>query len=380
MLLTIVLDDELKVRQWRGDPHAFEGSRLSLEIGRSFLSSVSMRDRARIERWIANSRFESPAPAYFSLIDQQLRYIHASGQLVFFEHDGAGSYCLSVSVLGNSANPDAFEQIAQSVSILSKIVSNAVEAIWCIEFLTPVDLDTSDDQIVDQFFENPCRWLICNQAVLRLYGVPEDVDILSQPVSRYFSRSAANVRYVRNLIKSDYWIDSALSIDLRHDGKPLYVENSVRSEIVENKLLKFWGTMHNVTESRTSQRMHRMERRSLESAFSSIPVMIIVLSSDGKIAEMNPACELTLGLHRNDWIGRPIGELVVLPDLLDRARIGEVTSALTFRKGVSAEARSGEFFIHARQTLEGGMPVGYVLTILPSGMALGNVAEMNDAV
>ena len=380
MLLTIVLDDELKVREWRGNPPAFEGSRLSLKVGRSFLNSISMRDRARIGRWIANSRFESPAPAYFSLIDQQLRYIHASGQLVFFEHDGTGSYCLSVSVLGYSANPGAFEQITQSVSILTKIVSNAVEAIWCIEFLTPVDLDKSDAEIVDQFFENPCRWLICNQAVLRLYGVPDDVDILSQPVSRYFSRSAANVRYVRNLIKSDYWIDSALSIDLRHDGNPLYVENSVRSEIVDNKLLKFWGTMHNVTESRTSQRMYRMERRSLESAFSSIPIMVIVLSSDRKVAEMNSACELTLGLHRNDWIGRPIGELFVLPDLLDRARIGDVRSTLTFRRGVPAETTPGEFQIHARQTLDGGMPVGYVLTILPSGMTPGNVAELNDAV
>jgi len=125
--------------------------------------------------------------------------------------------------------------------LLRQIADTGNEAHWCIEFAEPVDVSLPEDEIVFRIFTHPSYWRLCNQAMSRLYGLPHHVDLSEQSVRLYWPRSAPNEAFVRQIIASGYCIDGAVSVDHRHDGTLLTVENDVRADIEHGCLVRLWG-------------------------------------------------------------------------------------------------------------------------------------------
>ena len=65
------------------------------------------------------------------------------------------------------------EQEQQALQLENEVLRNFVDtskdALFCIEFLEPVDLTAPEPEIVRQTFENECVWRMCNNAMARLY-------------------------------------------------------------------------------------------------------------------------------------------------------------------------------------------------------------------
>jgi len=75
----------------------------------------------------------------------------------------------------------------------------------------------------------------------RLYGLPHHLDMSAQPVRTYWPRSPENEAFVRQIIAAGYSIDGALSVDTRHDGQRIRVENDVRADVEDGFLVRLWG-------------------------------------------------------------------------------------------------------------------------------------------
>lgn len=133
------------------------------------------------------------------------------------------------------------ERLEAENRLLRRIADAGHEAHWCIEFAEPIDLGLPEDEIVFRVFSRPSYWRLCNQAMSRLYGLPHHVDLADQSVRLYWPRSAPNEAFVRQIIKAGYSIDGAMSVDHRHDGTQVVVENDVRADIEEGCLVRLWG-------------------------------------------------------------------------------------------------------------------------------------------
>lgn len=125
--------------------------------------------------------------------------------------------------------------------LLRQIADTGKEAHWCIEFADPIDIHLAEDEIVFRVFSHASYWRLCNQAMSRLYGLPHQLDLCEQSVRLYWPRNVANEAFVRRIIRSGYAIDGALSVDQRHDGTELRVENDVRADIEGGFLRRLWG-------------------------------------------------------------------------------------------------------------------------------------------
>lgn len=125
--------------------------------------------------------------------------------------------------------------------LLKRIADAGNEAHWCIEFASPIDLSLPLDDIVFRVFSHPSYWRLCNQAMSRLYGLPHHLDLGAQPVRTYWPRSPENEAFVRQIIAAGYSIDGALSVDTRHDGQRIRVENDVRADVEDGFLVRLWG-------------------------------------------------------------------------------------------------------------------------------------------
>jgi hypothetical protein len=73
--------------------------------------------------------------------------------------------------------------LESKVKMLDTVIETSAEAMWCMEFSEPVNLRSSAQEIVRQVFENKCHWIMCNQAMARLFDLPDGVDFIRQPVS-----------------------------------------------------------------------------------------------------------------------------------------------------------------------------------------------------
>ncbi|WP_444451938.1 hypothetical protein ACTTAI_12825 [Rhodobacter capsulatus] len=195
----------------------------------------------------------------------------------------------------SEAMPVAFADQLDRLEILSQMIDAARDACWCIDFLDPVDLRCSEEEIVDQVFRNRSRWRACNDAMAALYAVPADQDFNTQPVSRYFPETPVNRAMIRDLVRTGYRLDGAQAIDQRHDGTPMLVENDFRALIRDDQLIRLWGTTRDIGPSRERERAISAEAEVMRDILGAVPDPIFVLSETGTILATNAAADRALG-------------------------------------------------------------------------------------
>ncbi len=135
----------------------------------------------------------------------------------------------------------AYDDLQADNELFRRIIADASEAHWCIEFLEPVDINGARDEVVDQIFANRSIWRVANPAMMALYALPDAGAFRSFDVRLYWPRTPENEAFVGQIIDADYRIDAGISSDRRHDGTTVNLENDVRAEIRENFLYRIWG-------------------------------------------------------------------------------------------------------------------------------------------
>lgn len=232
---------------------------------------------------------------------------------------GPAKALLRITALHDPEGQRATAELAKSERLLRDLIETASEAMWCIEFSEPIDLAAGTQEIVRQVFTNECRWLMCNKAMARLY-VPEGVDFEKQAVSLYFQRSAANEAFVGQIIESGFCIDNALSVDVRHDGSTIYVENTVRAHIHDGRLVRLWGTVRDVTGYRQAQNRLQQQIENVHDVLGAIPYALLVIDRRRTLLGVNPAFESNFGWSAQQLLGHDIQSLIDLENALPGGR------------------------------------------------------------
>jgi len=201
-------------------------------------------------------------------------------------------------------------QAVRENTVLRGIVGAARDACWCIEYAEPVDLGAPEADVLRQFFENVSYWRLCNEAMAQLYKLPADLDFNEQSVRFYFPHSPANEEFVKNLIAAGFNLDNALSVDQRHDGSAMYVENDVRAHIVDGRLHRLWGTARDVSGYKRMERELTRRVDDMIEVLSAVADPILVLDADGLLEAANPALEQAFGWSIDSALGTGIDDII----------------------------------------------------------------------
>ncbi|MDR2678117.1 MAG: PAS domain-containing protein, partial [Zoogloeaceae bacterium] len=246
------------------------------------------------------------------------------------------------------------------------------EAMWCIEFSEPVDISQRNSEIVRQVFENDCHWLFCNEALTRLYGLPEGLDIERQPVSLYFPRIPENEAFIIQIIKSGFAVDNAPSTDYRHDGSVRYMENNVRCSIADGFLFRIFGTLRDVTSIQQTHARLKNEVEKMRDIFAALPDAIMVIDRDRRLLAVNASFETLLGWNSEDFLGRDVQSIINLEQSLPDRQCWHGCCRQCWRTLVRTE--SGTHLACEAQIAPIGeeAPEHFVLSLRPTtgGMAL----------
>lgn len=306
--LSISEFDTLMIDWIDGDGHIsaindFEARELGIEVtGSLTLERVYSSTSAQLLRAIA--RGEQTAEASFPVWVNSPRYSEIP-MVASAVRDAPRGIAVIKQVLSPSVL-DIGPELVERVEILSQMIGAATEACWCIDFLEPVDISLAEEEIVGRIFSNQSRWRACNEAMARLYRVPEGLDFNTQPVSRYFPDTDINRQMIRDLVRSNYRLDHATAVDRRHDGSEMIVENDFRAAIKDGLLIRLWGTTRDI--GPYIQREQQLSDRAdtMLDILSATPDPILVMSEDGIVLAANPATETAWGRSAEQILGRPI--------------------------------------------------------------------------
>jgi hypothetical protein len=234
-----------------------------------------------------------------------------SGTCVFpaglTRHDGARLDVMAIAVRGGTAEmpvidifkapgveaDSEFHDLAESNEIMWGIIQAAREAIWCIRYDLPVNVTVPTDEIVDQIFEHPSVWCMCNNAMAKAYGLRDETDLNARNVRFHWPRNAVNEAFIREVIANGFQVDGAISEDYRRDGTPVLMENDVRAHIVEGRLHRLWGTLREVRQVGIDLRNGASDYAAL--AFELLPLPACLMRPDGALISENAAWRLAFG-------------------------------------------------------------------------------------
>lgn len=295
----------------------FEARELGIEVtGSLTLERVYSSTSAQLLRAIA--RGEQTAEASFPVWVNSPRYSEIP-MVASAVRDAKRGLAVIKQVLSPSVL-DIGPELVERVEILSQMIGAATEACWCIDFLEPVDISLAQEEIVGRIFSNQSRWRACNEAMARLYRVPEGLDFNTQPVSRYFPDTDINRQMIRDLVRSNYRLDHATAVDRRHDGSEMIVENDFRAAIKDGLLIRLWGTTRDI--GPYIQREQQLSDRAdtMLDILSATPDPILVMSEEGIVLAANPATEAAWGRSADQILGRPIQRFIETRNAVEKLR------------------------------------------------------------
>ena len=273
---------------------------------------------------------------------------------------------LRIAKMRPNAETRRAHQAVRENTVLRGIVGAARDACWCIEYAEPVDLGAPEAEILRQFFENVSYWRLCNEAMAQLYKLPADLDFNEQSVRFYFPHSPANEEFVKSLIGAGFNLDNALSVDQRHDGTAMYVENDVRAHIRDGELHRLWGTARDVSGYKRMERELTRRVDDMIDVLSVVPDPILVLDADGLLEAANPALELAFGWSIDVALGTSIDELIGFDGgfraVAAKLGAGHASMSLT-APVVDAAGRVRACDIHLARLTEDGAARRYVTTL-----------------
>ena len=206
------------------------------------------------------------------------------------------------------------EALCLENEVLRTFVDTSRDALFCIEFLEPVDLTAPESEIVRQVFENECVWRMCNTAMARLYKLPEGRDFNAQNVRFVFPRNPENEQFVRGLIAADFDMDGALSLDQDYEGREVFMENDVRGQIADGMLHRMMGTVRNISQQKIREQELTARLNAMSNVLSAISDPVLVVDTAGVLQAANPALEWSFGWQLDDLLGQPVNSVVRFPD------------------------------------------------------------------
>ncbi len=158
-----------------------------------------------------------------------------------------------------------------------------------------------------------CSFIFVNQTWLDTFGYTrEEVHSLNlfdviHPESQ---------QHCQNLFSRIMQGESLFDIKVTYvtnDGKPIYLEGNANPYFTDDKVTATRGIFHDISERKKAEQKVKESEERYRNLFVSSPFMIVLLNTNGKIIDINPATFKYYGYKREDFIDKDFHELKTFP-------------------------------------------------------------------
>ena len=160
--------------------------------------------------------------------------------------------------------------IAEKEKRFSAYVKHANEAIWCINFVPPIQLDSPQSQQVQGVFDNGI-FSEANDAVARAYGLTNSREVIGRPLSEFMEQSnPRNVERMIEFVHNQFHIENLVSYEKTAHGTTSIIVNNIAPGIQDGQVRYIWGASLDITDLFEAQEELARSREELSAQKSAL--------------------------------------------------------------------------------------------------------------
>jgi PAS domain S-box-containing protein len=151
-------------------------------------------------------------------------------------------------IILDESHKSLISQAAQDEIRFSAFVENAIEGIWRIDFVPPINLDAPRSQQNDEIFENG-MFTAANNAAADIYGLPRVDDLIGRPLREFMEQSDPKNREKMNeFVQNRFLMKNLLTYEKNTRGDTRCIVNNISPCIQDNHVHYVWGASLDITE------------------------------------------------------------------------------------------------------------------------------------
>jgi PAS domain S-box-containing protein len=200
------------------------------------------------------------------------------------------------------------EDLRASQERYRAFVTTSLEAIWRIEFDSPIDTKLPVDAQVAQIFERG-YYAEANDALARLYGWEKAEDVVGLRVNKAESMEhEPTLQSYRQFIASDYKRMGEISFERDRHGGMKHFLNSYVGIVEEGRLVRIWGSSLDVTEGKRAEAALIKQTALLHGVTQSMTDVVFAKDAEGRFTFANPTALTVMGRPEPEIIGHTVLE------------------------------------------------------------------------
>jgi len=156
------------------------------------------------------------------------------------------------------------------------------------------------------------RIVYCNKALAEMLGCESLAELIDRPMTFFYHNAEDRDLLLNAVMKSGRVVDAPLSLK-RTDGRPIWCRLTAKALVDDDGVLVH---LDGVLRDASREIEKRGTRPTLKNMANALSDFVVLLDSDGEIADINKAGSDLLGFQVKDLIGRNIADFVI-PRLRD---------------------------------------------------------------
>jgi PAS domain S-box-containing protein len=144
--------------------------------------------------------------------------------------------------------------LRQSEERYRAFIANSSEGIWRLELDPPIPIDLPEDEQLEQWYWN-AYMAECNDAQARMYGFPGVGALVGKRLSELAPWDDHNKETMCRFFRSGYRSSDLETHEYDAAGHDKYFSNNLTGIIENGKLVRAWGTQHDITERKRAEEL-----------------------------------------------------------------------------------------------------------------------------